>query len=555
MTDQLQPVVGTTHRAGTLLGDRYRFEELIANGGMAQVWRATDEVLNRTVAVKLLHQHLSDDESFLQRFRAEAISAARLNHRNIVAIYDTVGRACADDLIDLTKPANAANGQLEAPTEAPTEAIVMELIDGHTLRDLMNQPGPVDVNEVVRIVGAVATALDVAHQSSVVHRDIKPSNILIATDGRVVVTDFGIAKAERSLDLTRTGDVMGTAKYLAPEQVTGDQVDGRADLYSLGVVLYEAVCGRPPFDGGNQMATAIARTQSDPPKPRLIQPGCSKELEAVLLRALERNPADRFGSGADFRLAINEAIDAGGVPADLDAPLPAPVISVADEETTSQSLAQAERTWMIPAFGVIGIAGALILAAVFFGGTSTGRDLVRETADAVGISEQEPVAAPTETVPVPPVDPDLSGQPVGFVASAALDPFGDSTEHGDKAPLVHDDNPATFWRTEQYNNRQFGSLKPGVGLWVALDEVTDLQTLLITSSATDWSADIYVATGAGATLEEWGTPVESLTGLSAETSVDLTGLSGDAVLIWITDLGEGPTPLRLEIAEVAILAA
>lgn len=546
MVDQVPPL-RTSTRAGTLLGGRYRFQQLIATGGMAQVWKATDEVLGRSVAVKVLHEHLGNDASFVARFRSEAISAAKLNHRTIVAIYDTVS---ADTV--------------SADSESATDAIVMELIDGETLRHLLDEPGPVDVNEVVRIIGDVCTALDIAHGAGVVHRDIKPSNILLAKDGRVVVTDFGIAKAEQSNDLTSTGDVMGTAKYLAPEQVSGGPVDGRADLYSLGIVLYEAVCGRPPFDGGNQLATAVARTITDPPAPRNIHPGCSRELEHVILRAIEREPDQRYGSGIDFRLALQDAIATGGVPADREGPATAPPVDLTDDHTgTQNSFAQSERGWLIPALGLLLLSGGLVLAGIFFGGTDTGRDIVRETAGVVGIGEggdadtdvvdEEPeVLGVTEESEQPPAGP------VTVVAFAAFDPFGDNAEHNDKAQFLVDGDSATFWRSERYNSRVFGSLKAGVGAWIALDGVTDLASLTVDTPATNWSAEVYVATGAGATLSEWGEPALSLTQLSASADgtvlIDLTGQSGDAILLWITDLGDGATPIRMEINELTVAA-
>lgn len=513
---------------------------------MAQVWKATDEVLGRTVAVKVLHEHLSNDESFVARFRSEAVSAAKLNHRTIVAIYDTV--AATPD------------------SGTSTEAIVMELIDGETLKHLLDEPGPADVNEVVRIIGDVCTALDIAHGAGVVHRDIKPSNILLARDGRVVVTDFGIAKAEQSNDLTGTGDVMGTAKYLAPEQVTGGVVDGRADLYSLGIVLYEAVCGRPPFDGGSQLATAVARTTTDPPAPRNIHPGCSRQLESVILRAIQRDPELRFASGIDFRLALEDAVANAGVPADREGSAIAPAVDLTThDETTKTSFAQSERGWLIPALGVLLLSGGLVLVGLFFGGTNAGRDIVRDTAGAVGIGE----GSDDDTTEAAPAEPEVLGEteeideplvePAVVIASSAFDPFGDNSEHDDTAAHLVDGDSATFWRSERYNSRVFGNLKPGVGAWVALDRVTDLDGLEIETSATNWSADIYVATGAGATMEEWGDPVLSLTQLTPSpdgfVEIDLTGQTGDAILVWVTDLGDGATPIRIEINELRVKGA
>ena len=208
---------------------------------MSEVWVATDTTLDRQVAIKLLKASLADDPVVVERFRREAISAAGLNHPYIVSIYDTI----------------------EADGRA---AVVMELVPGRSLRNLLDESGRLGIDETLVIGRAVAAALDHAHQAGLVHRDVKPGNVLVTPEGRVKLTDFGIAKAvERSHeDLTAENVMMGTAKYLSPEQVLGFPLDGRADLYSLGLVLYERLTGKPPFTGTTDGAIAIARLQRDP---------------------------------------------------------------------------------------------------------------------------------------------------------------------------------------------------------------------------------------------------------------------------------------------------
>ena len=264
--------------AGALLGARYRLDELLASGGMAQVWLGTDEVLRRAIAVKILHQHLAADQTFVTRFRHEAIAVARLSHPSIVNVYDT----CSDDGV---------------------EAIVMELVRGETLRTRLDD-GQMDPWVAANIAAQVAGALSVAHAAGLVHRDIKPANILLSEDGRVKVGDFGIAKAAESADLTQEGSFLGTAKYLAPEQVEAKPVDGRTDLYSLGVVLYEMLCGRVPFEADTSSSTALARLHSDPPRPRLVKAGVPRELEAITMRLLARDPAGRYPTATDARAAL-----------------------------------------------------------------------------------------------------------------------------------------------------------------------------------------------------------------------------------------------------------
>src|SRR5688572_28467521 len=304
---------------------------------MAQVWRGTDEVLQRQVAVKVLHPHLAADESFVARFRQEAVAAARLAHPGIVAIYDTC-------------------------SEGGTEAIVMELVVGQTLRERLDDPTPIDPWQAAGLAAQVAEALDAAHRAGLVHRDIKPANVLLAGDGRVKVADFGIAKAVEEADLTQPGLMVGTAKYVAPEQVEGKAVDARTDIYSLGVVLYEMLCGRPPFEGDGEAAVALARLQREPLRPRQVRPSVPRALEDVVCRAMAREPADRYDSAADLRAAL---LAAGASPAaDIDAEVGATGITAAPTippppqpgapaptpppPPSGPSFRQTERSWLLP---------------------------------------------------------------------------------------------------------------------------------------------------------------------------------------------------------------
>ena len=268
-------------RAGTgrTLAGRYRLDRHLASGGMAEVWEATDEVLDRPVAAKLLHGHLADDPALRARFHHEAVAAARLVHPAIVAIYDTCD-------------------------EPGAEAIVMELVRGRTLRQFLDERGRLEPVEVVHIGAEVASALSCAHRAGIVHRDIKPANILLSDDGRVLVTDFGIAKVLDEPDLTRTSQLLGTVKYLAPEQVESGPVDARTDVYALGAVLYEALCGQAPFRADNQAALALARLQRDPQPPHDVVAGVPPMLEDAVMRALARLPQDRFATAEDLRTAL-----------------------------------------------------------------------------------------------------------------------------------------------------------------------------------------------------------------------------------------------------------
>jgi serine/threonine-protein kinase len=246
---------------------------------MAAVWVADDPVLSRRVAVKILREDLAADERTRARFRHEAIAAARLNHPNVVATYDT-----GDD-----------DG---------TAYIVMELIDGPTLRQVLHEQGRLPIGDAIRIGIQVADALEAAHRAGIVHRDVKPPNVLVPPGRPVKVTDFGIAKATGGDDLTRTGAVMGTARYLSPEQVNGKPTDARTDVYALGLLLYEMLCGRPPFGGDTDVSTAMARLTTSVPSIRAQRAGVPQSLDDIVHRCLARDPARRFASAADVRAAL-----------------------------------------------------------------------------------------------------------------------------------------------------------------------------------------------------------------------------------------------------------
>lgn len=507
--------------AGRLLADRYRLEELVAAGGMAQVWQGTDEVLRRKVAVKLLHPHLAADGSFVARFRQEAVAAARLAHPGIVSIYDT----CSD---------------------AGTEAIVMELVPGQTLRQRLDDPTPIDPWQAAGLAAQVAEALDVAHRAGLVHRDIKPANVLLAGDGRVKVADFGIAKAVEEADLTQPGLMVGTAKYVAPEQVEGKPVDARTDIYSLGVVLYEMLCGRPPFEADSEAATALARLQRDPLRPRQVRPGVPKALEEVVCRAMARAPEQRYDSAADLRAALLAAGAAPSPEADLTAthlaaapsapaaPLPAGVPAPPPAPTVAApSFRQTERSWLVPTILLVGVALALGIAGLLLGRSGAG-DLIGGVKDAItGTPEPSPIA--------------LSN-------AAAFDPFGDDREeNGEDARNVRDGQADTVWTTQSYDDRDITALKPGVGLVLTVERRGDLAELVLTSPTNDWSASFYVADSDPGSFEAWGEPVATVEGIEAGTvNVDLGDTAGQAVLVWITDRGDGSAENRVTIQDATL---
>ena len=504
--------------AGRVLAGRYRLEELLAAGGMAQVWRGNDEVLRRRVALKLLHPHLAADASFVTRFRQEAVAAARLAHPGIVAIYDT----CTD------------NG---------TEAIVMELVIGQTLRQRLDDRTPIDPWQAASLSAQVAEALDAAHQAGLVHRDIKPANILLCRDGRVKVADFGIAKAVSEADLTQPGLMVGTAKYLSPEQVEGKPVDARTDIYSLGIVLYEMLCGRPPFVADSDAATALARLQRDPLRPRQVRPSVPKVLEEIVGRAMARSPQQRYRSASDLRAALLAAGAAPNLEADLTLTTLTTAPSAAAQPATNtppapsepqSTFRETERSWLVPTL-------MLVLIAVSLG--VAGALLERSGAGDVLVTVRDAITGPSEG----------TSAAIAISTAKSFDPFGDSQENDGDAVGVTDTDPATTWSTERYDNRDITALKPGVGLVLTGAESSQLLDLTLTSPTNDWSATFYVATTDPGSFEGWGAPVATMSGIAAgTTTIDLGKTKGQAVLVWITDRGDGTPEPRVTIETASL---
>jgi len=516
--------------AERVLAGRYRLKHLIANGGMAEVWEAVDDILGRPVAVKILHSHLAEDESFRERFRREAIAAARLAHPGVVATFDT-------------------------GVDGAITFIVMELVNGQTLRQALNETGPMAPGRVVHIGAQVADALDYAHKAGVVHRDIKPANILLCSDGRLKVADFGIAKAVEESEpsrpdpaeaLTGTGSIVGTAQYLSPEQVEGRAVDGRTDVYALGVVLYEMLCGRPPFSGETDMAVALQHVTTEPPGLRQVSAGVPPALERVVQTAMAKGPAARYQSAADLETALL-SVDLGAQeatnvvaqpPQYVDPPSSQHVAPAGAADTPPHGIpptfARSKRRWVVPAVAIIAVVLTLGVVGILFARSDAGHRLLRSTK-----TPAQPTARDTG-IPRP--------------APSAFDPPpGDAREHDSDLEALVDGDPSTAWTTESYDNK-LGALKPGVGVTFRLDSSHRLGRVTVTSATRGWSAQIFLADAPKSTLQAWGSPVVSNNDVGGgQTSFDLGGRSAAAVLLWITDLGDANS--LVSISEVTFSGA
>jgi beta-lactam-binding protein with PASTA domain/predicted Ser/Thr protein kinase len=286
----------------TVFNGRYELHRRLGRGGMAEVFLARDQLLDRPVAVKVLFPEFATDPSFVERFRREATAAANLSHPNIVGVYDW--------------------GEAEG-----TYFIVMEYVDGRTLSEILRDEGPLHPDRVADVGADVAAALGFAHRNGVVHRDVKPGNVLVTQTGQVKVADFGIARAitaNADENLTQVGTVMGTATYFSPEQARGDAVDPRSDIYSLGCVLYELLLGKPPFSGETPVAIAYKHVQESPVPPRHLNIELPTAIEAIVLKCLAKNPANRYPSAEDLRADLRRFREGSGI---LAEPVMAPPVA------------------------------------------------------------------------------------------------------------------------------------------------------------------------------------------------------------------------------------
>jgi serine/threonine-protein kinase len=518
-----------------LIGNRYRLESTIASGGMADVWRATDLQLGRLVAVKLLRASVVDDPIVTERFRREARALARLTHPNIVPVYD-----CVEE-----------DGQV---------ALIMRLIEGKSLRELLDeatdsdQAGMLSVHLTVHIGRAIAAALSKAHAENIVHRDIKPGNILIMQQGEVLLTDFGIAKPLKSskedgTDLTRVDIMMGTAKYLSPEQVQGRDLDGRADMYSLGLVLYEC------------QATAVARLQRDPTPLTGIRSDVPSNVIAVINKMLRRKPEHRYADCNEVAQALESAIknvhDAmtpvDGLSPTMSAPTtarprpvlndplmpkkqPRPLSIVENEDTpprpvvkkdiTPRGVARAESS--LPRSQQTStkrnyIPIALLLVAALVMSVMLWRGL------------QNTKSAPGAT---PEIVNDVVVGPVSVVGLRSYDPNGDDGQENEAMiPNLTDNNPATSWTTVCYGNQYFGS-KGGVGVIVQLSGI-GIGSLAATFGTAPWNAEVFVSTSEAipTTLDGWGVRVANSNGAAPGAATFDVATPGRNVLLYMREAG------------------
>jgi len=490
------------------LGKRYLLEEPIASGGAAIVWRAYDENLSRPVAVKLLHPHHANDPTVVERFERESRAAAQLNHPNTVRIYDT-GRE--DSLVYL----------------------VMEHVDGPSLREILRGRGPLDPMIVAAIGEQVASALGDAHQHGLVHRDIKPANILIAADGTVKVTDFGIAKALSGSEATLTtpGTVVGTAAYVAPEQLEDANVDARADVYALGVVLHECLTGRPAFSGDTPTATAAMRLTHDLLPPRQLRADVPRILDDVIVRATRRDRLDRFRDGTVMAAAL------------------APLLSTRPRELTatlingsSVNLADPEPADQQPYSGPIPATRkeyARRLAAAFVGGLI----LTLVAVFATQALQEDDGASPVDTLDWP------------IASVEVIDPVDlDAGDSPTNPSLAIDGDLQTAWVSEVYTDRRFGDDRDGIGLVFDLGQPREVRSVVLELVRGGVDVELYATDDLPAvsrTPAGWGDVRAAQSDIRTQQPFQLSPTTKRYWLVWFTGLSpDSAGDYRVEVAEV-----
>ena len=548
-------------KPASIIADRYRLDSLRAHGGMADVWKATDLQLARPVAVKLLKPHLAAESTLAERFRREAIAAANLNHDNIVTVYDAI----EDD---------------------GRQAVIMEFVDGESLRERLDREKTLSIKTVLSIGYWVCLALDAAHKQGLIHRDVKPGNILIDIKKKVMLTDFGIAKVlDGEEDLTSENIMMGTAKYLSPEQVRGDSLDARADLYSLGLVMYECLAGKVPFVGKNDTDTALARLHRDATNIAQHRPDIDPEVAQLITRLIARERKDRYGDAAQAATALRRIIETrkSSTPADTRRPTgdrtptpgkvirpkghtPAGITRQPDDavskkdpvskndqrgqqssrptaSTRSTAPNQAKNPFKPTPVMLIGIVTVLLIAGVIFSqfNKSDSTSVVLATSTSIAV-----------TTPV------VTG-PVQITGIKSFDPQGDDkTENEDQARNVTDGDATTTWSTSCYKSPTFGS-KSGVGLVMQLSGVA-LAQLQADVQGDSWKAKVYTSNSAGSDLESWGSPIWEGSAEGGPTITTSFATPAQFALVYLTQIGRSGfcsnnNPYRGYISEIRILPA
>jgi eukaryotic-like serine/threonine-protein kinase len=472
---------------GTVLSGRYKLEAKLGSGGMSTVYLARDTTLDRQVAVKVLHREMSEQADQLERFRQEARAVAKLSHPNVVAVID-------------------------AGEDGGHPYIVFEYVEGETLKQRINRVGALDAQESLAYAIEIARGLTVAHNRNMVHRDIKPQNVLIDSEGRAKLTDFGISRQLEEDGMTATGRVLGTTDYVAPEQAMGHPVDQRSDIYSLGVVLYEMLTGQVPFTADSQVGVAMKHVNEELPDVQQRRPELSAAAALVVERATAKDPDQRYQQVGelidDLATALEvEAARAGSTTGEATSVLEA-------VPPTERKLAGGGRWSRLALLLVLLVFAGAVAAVVLISsgnGPGGGGGALKD-----------------------------KGSPVALAEAADYDPQGDDEEDPEAVSLALDGDPTgTAWSSEHYDTEDFAGTKsgpnPGVGLYVVAKATTTPKEMIVKSTL-GWDAEIYAAAaGPPEELSEWGEPVGEVSDAREVEEVELNLPSpAKYFLIWFT---------------------
>jgi len=492
---------------GTVLSGRYRLEAKLGSGGMSTVYLASDQTLDRAVAVKVMHREMSEQADQLERFRQEARAVAKLSHPNVVSVID-------------------------AGEDGGHPYIVFEYVKGETLKQRIGRVGALDPQEAIAYAIEVARGLGVAHARNMVHRDIKPQNVLIDEEGRAKLTDFGISRQLEQAGVTATGRVLGTTDYVAPEQAMGKGVDPRSDIYSLGVVLYEMLVGQVPFHADSQVGVAMKHVNEELPDVQRRRPEVSAAVALVVERATAKNPDERYQAIGeivdDLETALEvEAARAGSTSGEAT--------SVLDAVPPPKRKLSSRARWSWTAIAaLLLVAGAALLAV----------QLISSGIGGGGANKGK-------------------GATVSISSATDYDPQGDGEEVGSKVGLAADGDPSgTAWESEHYDSETFEGTKtgpdPGVGLYVTTSSPASPARMIVRSPTPGWNAEVFAApAGPPSDLSGWGEPVGQIEGAETTQEVELdVPQPSTYFLLWFTKASEArdqPGRYQVEISDIKLL--
>jgi tRNA A-37 threonylcarbamoyl transferase component Bud32 len=491
---------------GTQLNGRYRLDAQVGAGGMSTVYRAFDAILERRVAIKLMHREIASDSDQLERFRREARAVAQLSHPHIVGVID-------------------------AGEDEGRPYIVFEYVEGETLKDRIRRMGRLPVDEAIAYAIEIARALGAAHARGIVHRDVKPQNVLVDEEGSAKVTDFGIARSIHDEGLTADGRVLGTTDYVSPEQALGHDVNGQSDIYSLGIVLYEMLTGDVPFHGENQVSVAMKHVREDLPDVKKRRPDVSAGLAAILDKMTCKDLRKRYSDALTLQADLEDALSLELARTGRSTGEATAVLRTLPAGARRRLPLRMRRRVPIVAMLAVLVVGGVAIALL-------AREGVERTQRGTGAGTASP-------------EPGTRVVSVKRTSASDFDPLGDNEEHREEAFAAVDKDSGTEWSTEGYQGNQLG--KGGVGIYVDADPGVDARSIEVETPEPGWEAEIRVAGGhePPEEIDGW----ERVAGGTVNERSKRFRLDGDRhryYLVWITALAPGAE--RVKISEITLFA-